>query len=85
MRRAPKPLPVPQLNSQYPSLDSTDYVFDGNLDRPYRETDPTNPLGVYGCSKLAGERAVAIANENHLIFGTAWAYSPLAEISRVLC
>lgn len=58
---------------------STDYVFDGRLDRPYREDDPTNPLGVYGQSKLQGERAVADGNPNHAILRTAWVYSPFGR------
>ncbi len=58
---------------------STDYVFDGSLDRPFREDDPTVPLGVYGDSKLQGERAVAAANENHAILRTAWVYSPFGK------
>jgi dTDP-4-dehydrorhamnose reductase len=58
---------------------STDYVFDGSLDRPFREDDPTIPLGVYGDSKLQGERAVASANENHAILRTAWVYSPFGK------
>jgi dTDP-4-dehydrorhamnose reductase len=55
---------------------STDYVFDGALDRPYREEDAPAPIGAYGRSKLAGERAVAAANPDHVILRTAWVYSP---------
>ncbi|HEX2136846.1 MAG TPA: dTDP-4-dehydrorhamnose reductase [Microvirga sp.] len=57
---------------------STDYVFDGALDRPYRETDPVGPIGAYGRSKLAGERAVA-AYADHAILRTAWVYSPFGK------
>ncbi|MFZ2107924.1 MAG: dTDP-4-dehydrorhamnose reductase, partial [Roseiarcus sp.] len=55
---------------------STDYVFDGALDRPYREDDAPAPIGAYGRSKLAGEIAVAAANPDHVILRTAWVYSP---------
>lgn len=58
---------------------STDYVFDGEKDAPYAEIDPVAPLGVYGRSKLAGEQQVAAANPNHLIFRTAWVYSPVGK------
>ncbi|WP_248311613.1 dTDP-4-dehydrorhamnose reductase [Bosea sp. ASV33] len=58
---------------------STDYVFDGGLDRPYREDDPTGPISAYGASKLAGERAVAAATDNHAILRTAWIYSPFGK------
>lgn len=58
---------------------STDYVFDGRLDRPYRENDPASPIGVYGQSKLDGERAVAAAGPNHAILRTAWVYSPFGK------
>ena len=55
---------------------STDYVFDGALDRAYRENDPTAPTGVYGRSKLAGEQQVAERCTNSVILRTAWVYSP---------
>lgn len=54
---------------------STDYVFDGSLDRPYRETDPVAPLSVYGASKLAGELAVRTAAPRHVILRCAWIIS----------
>ncbi len=53
---------------------STDYVFEGNKVGEYAESDPTNPQGVYGESKLAGEIAVAQACEKHVILRTAWVF-----------
>ncbi|WP_146493050.1 dTDP-4-dehydrorhamnose reductase [Vibrio cyclitrophicus] len=53
---------------------STDYVFEGNKAGEYTETDTTNPQGVYGESKLAGEIAVSEACDRHIILRTAWVF-----------
>jgi dTDP-4-dehydrorhamnose reductase len=53
---------------------STDYVFDGRKTGPYREEDAVGPLGVYGSSKEAGERAVRAALAQHVILRTAWVF-----------
>lgn len=55
---------------------STDYVFDGRKRVPYKEEDEPDPLGVYGRSKEAGERAVRETNPKHIILRTSWVYSP---------
>ena len=54
---------------------STDYVFQGDRNLPCREDEPTNPLGVYGRTKLAGEQAIEQIGGKYLIFRTAWLYS----------
>ena len=54
---------------------STDYVFDGSGDQPWRETDQTNPLSVYGKTKLEGELAIREAACQHLLFRTSWVYA----------
>ena len=58
---------------------STDYVFDGSKMSPYCEDDSTHPTGIYGASKLAGERAVLAAHANSALLRTAWVYSPFGS------
>lgn len=53
---------------------STDYVFDGQSERAYVETDDCEPLNVYGASKWAGEQAIVAAGGQHFIFRTSWVY-----------
>lgn len=68
--RAARRLGVPLIHL------STDYVFEGSKTSPYVEEDATAPTGVYGASKLAGERAVLAEQPNSAVLRTAWVYSP---------
>jgi len=58
---------------------STDYVFQGNRPTPCQEDWPTDPLGVYGKTKLAGEQAIISSGCNYVMFRTAWLYSPYGK------
>ena len=58
---------------------STDYIFSGEADAPYKEDAEPSPLGVYGRTKLAGERAVAESGCRYIILRTAWLYSELGR------
>ena len=63
-----------QLNAWFIHY-STDYVFNGTGDQPYLETDPTDPLNVYGKTKLEGEINIQSSGCAHLIFRTSWVYA----------
>ena len=54
---------------------STDYVFDGKLDKPYSETDNVNPINVYGRSKESGEKIIRKNISQHIILRTSWVFS----------
>lgn len=58
---------------------STDYVFNGKKDSPYTEEDTTEPLNVYGASKLLGEEYIREATDRYLIFRTSWLYSDIGK------
>lgn len=73
MARAAATLDVPLVQV------STDYVFDGVGDRPYRETDPVGPASVYGRTKLGGELAVQSLCKKYWILRTSWVFSPFGS------
>jgi dTDP-4-dehydrorhamnose reductase len=54
---------------------SSDYVFDGSKPSPWLESDVPNPMNVYGKSKLAGEKAIAVVGGRHYVFRTSWVYA----------
>ena len=58
---------------------TTDYVFDGTATAPYAAEAATNPINIYGRTKLAGEEAVRAANPDHIILRTSWLISPFGK------
>ena len=58
---------------------STDYVFDGNKETPYKTTDKTNPINVYGASKLKGEIYIQEILEHYFVVRTSWLYSEFGK------
>ena len=73
---APTAMAEACAKAQIPFLHiSTDYVFSGQGDRPFRPEDPVAPLGAYGRSKLKGEEGVRAAGGQHLILRTSWVFS----------
>ena len=73
MARAAKNANIPIIHV------STDYVFSGEKNTPYSETDETNPINKYGISKLLGEKKVLEENDDHVIIRTSWVFSPYAN------
>ncbi|MGJ8665810.1 MAG: dTDP-4-dehydrorhamnose reductase [Patiriisocius sp.] len=70
------------LSKKYGScliLISTDFVFDGTISKPLKETDPTNPLGIYGKTKLLGEQAIENSGCSYIIVRTSWLYSEFQQ------
>lgn len=65
---------IAKENGAYVLHISTDFVFDGNLDRPYKETDPTNAISAYGRTKLAGEQLLIESECKHAIIRVQWTY-----------
>ena len=79
-RDAPKVMAEKACEYHIPFIHlSTDYVFDGEKKEAYVETDPTNPLGVYGQSKLAGEEMIQEVGGRIYIFRASWVYSNIGH------
>ena len=79
-RDAPKVLAEKAREYDIPFIHfSTDYVFNGEKKGSYKEDDPTNPLGVYGASKYAGEEAIQHVGGKFYIFRTSWVYSHIGK------
>lgn len=78
--RAPETLAKLTSDLRIPILHlSTDYVFSGELGRPYGEADGVDPISVYGKTKEAGEQAVRAGNARHIILRTSWLVSPYGQ------
>tara|TARA_B100000035_G_scaffold315391_1_gene335740 strand:- start:21846 stop:22700 length:855 start_codon:yes stop_codon:yes gene_type:complete len=79
-RDVPKVMAEKARGSNIPLIHfSTDYVFDGKKDSAYWEDDPTDPLGVYGQSKRAGEEVIQEVGGQNYIFRTSWVYSNIGH------
>ena len=78
--RAPEAMAIACRDLNIPFLHiSSDYVFDGDLDRPFNTLDETNPLGAYGRSKLLGEKAVMDSWQKAIILRTSWVFSSYGQ------